>query len=31
VFFAENAAHYASYLAAATEETDDLINHMVAR
>ena len=30
-FFAENAAHYASYLAAATEETDDLINHMVAR
>lgn len=30
-FFAENAAHYASYLAAATEETDDLINHMVSR
>jgi prephenate dehydrogenase len=30
-FFAENAAHYASYLAAATEETDDLINHVVMR
>ncbi|MFY9546840.1 MAG: prephenate dehydrogenase dimerization domain-containing protein, partial [Candidatus Methanoculleus thermohydrogenotrophicum] len=30
-FFAENAAHYASYLAAATEETDDLINHVVNR
>lgn len=28
-FFAGNAAHYASYLGAATEETDDLINHMV--
>jgi len=30
-FFAENAVHYASYLAAATEETDDLINHVVMR
>ncbi len=30
-FFAENAGHYASYLAAATEETDDLINHVVSR
>ena len=30
-FFAENAAHYASYLHAATEETDDLINHVVNR
>ncbi len=30
-FFAENAAHYTSYLTAATEETDDLINHMVMR
>lgn len=30
-FFAQNAAHYASYLAAATEETDDLINHVVSR
>lgn len=30
-FFAANAGHYASYLAAATEETDDLINHVVKR
>ena len=28
-FFAANAAHYASYLESATEETDDLINHVV--
>jgi len=28
-FFAANAAHYASFLNTATEETDDLINHMV--
>ncbi|HQC34563.1 MAG TPA: prephenate dehydrogenase/arogenate dehydrogenase family protein, partial [Methanoculleus sp.] len=30
-FFAENAGHYASYLHTATEETDDLINHVVNR
>ncbi|WP_214020286.1 prephenate dehydrogenase/arogenate dehydrogenase family protein [Methanoculleus sp.] len=30
-FFAGNAGHYASYLAAATAETDDLINHVVNR
>ena len=30
-FFAANAGHYASYLQAATEETDDLINHVVNR
>ena len=30
-FFAANAAHYASFLNTATEETDDLINHMVNR
>ncbi|MFA7562758.1 MAG: prephenate dehydrogenase/arogenate dehydrogenase family protein [Methanoculleus sp.] len=30
-FFSANADHYASYLAAATEETDDLINHVVKR
>lgn len=30
-FFAENAGHYASYLGAATEETDDLISHVVNR
>lgn len=30
-FFAENAGHYASYLRAATEETDDLISHVVSR
>lgn len=30
-FFAENATHYASHLATATEETDDLINHVVNR
>lgn len=30
-FFTTNAGHYASYLAAATEETDDLINHVVSR
>ncbi len=30
-FFATNAGHYASYLCAATEETDDLINHVVSR
>ena len=31
MFFAENAGHYASYLHTATEETDDLINHVVNR
>lgn len=31
VFFAENTAHYASYLTAAAEETDDLINYVVSR
>jgi len=30
-FFTENAAYYASYLGAATAETDDLINHVVNR
>lgn len=30
-FFTANAGHYASYLSAATEETDDLINHVVSR
>lgn len=30
-FFMENAGHYASYLRAATAETDDLINHVVNR
>ena len=30
-FFTENAAHYASFLRTATEETDDLINHVVNR
>ena len=30
-FFAANAGHYASFLRAATEETDDLINHVVGR
>ncbi|MDD4253444.1 MAG: prephenate dehydrogenase/arogenate dehydrogenase family protein [Methanoculleus horonobensis] len=30
-FFTANAGHYASYLAAATEETDDLISHVVSR
>ncbi|WP_292521613.1 prephenate dehydrogenase/arogenate dehydrogenase family protein [Methanoculleus sp.] len=30
-FFAQNAGHYASFLRAATEETDDLINHVVSR
>ncbi|MDN7013700.1 prephenate dehydrogenase/arogenate dehydrogenase family protein [Methanoculleus sp. FWC-SCC3] len=30
-FFAANAGHYASYLRAATEETDDLISHVVSR
>jgi prephenate dehydrogenase len=30
-FFAANADHYASFLRAATEETDDLINHVVSR
>jgi len=28
-FFAANAGHYTSYLKSATEETDDLINHVV--
>ncbi len=30
-FFRENAAHYTSFLRTATEETDDLINHVVGR
>ena len=30
-FFAGNAGYYASYLTTATEETDDLINHVVGR
>lgn len=30
-FFMENAGHYASYLRTATEETDDLIDHVVSR
>ncbi|WP_342771752.1 prephenate dehydrogenase/arogenate dehydrogenase family protein, partial [Methanoculleus sp. UBA300] len=30
-FFSGNSSHYASYLRAATEETDDLINHAVGR
>ncbi len=30
-FFAGNAGHYASYLTTATEETDDLIDHVVNR
>jgi prephenate dehydrogenase len=30
-FFSANAGHYASYLGAATAETDDLINHVVNR